>query len=149
MIVALYQPDIPQNAGTIIRLGACLGVPVHLIEPMGFTLTDKAFRRAGMDYLDAAAIVRHRSFAAFSDNRPEGRLILATTKAPVAHVDFAFAPDDTLLFGRESEGAPETVHRAADAAVKVPLVEGARALNVAVACAIVLGEALRQTKGFA
>ncbi len=146
MRLALYQPDIPQNAGTMLRLAACLGVPVDLIEPAGFVMTEKHLRRAGMDYLEHTELVRHQSWQAFI-NRPErqGRLVLLTTRADTTYVDFRFAADDTLIVGRESAGVPDAVHQFVDAAVRVPMVAGLRSLNVAVAAAMVLGEALRQT----
>ncbi len=146
MRLALYQPDIPQNAGTMLRLAACLGVPVDLIEPAGFVMTEKHLRRAGMDYLEHTELVRHQSWQAFI-NRPErqGRLVLLTTRADTTYVDFRFAANDTLIVGRESEGVPDAVHQFVDAAVRVPMVAGLRSLNVAVAAAMVLGEALRQT----
>jgi tRNA (cytidine/uridine-2'-O-)-methyltransferase len=149
MRLALYQPDIPQNAGTILRLAACLGVGVDIIEPAGFPVSDRAFRRAGMDYLDAVDVARHASWAAFEAwRRQEGaRLLLATTKANLSYVEFAFAPNDLLLFGRESAGVPDDVHDAADARLAVPMRTGLRSLNVAVAAAMMLGEALRQTGG--
>ncbi len=144
--IALYQPDIPPNAGTILRMAACLGVAVSIIEPTGFTWSDRSFRRAGLDYLDRARIVRHESFEAFRGSRAGRRLVLMTTKASLAYWDFAFRPDDVLLMGRETEGAPDNVHAAADARLLIPLQPGFRSLNVAVACAMVLGEALRQTR---
>lgn len=146
MRLALYQPDIPQNAGTLLRLAACLGVAVDLIEPAGFVMTDKHLRRAGMDYLDRAELVRHRSWQAFVD-RPErqGRLILLSTRASVDYVDFRFTTDDTLMVGRETEGVPDDVRQFVDGAVRVPMVAHMRSLNVAAAAAMVLGEALRQT----
>jgi tRNA (cytidine/uridine-2'-O-)-methyltransferase len=149
MRLALYQPDIPQNAGTILRLAACLGVGVDIIEPAGFPVSDRAFRRAGMDYLDAVDVARHASWAAFEAwRRQDGaRLLLATTKAKLSYVEFAFAPNDVLLFGRESAGAPGDVHEAADTRLAVPMRPGLRSLNVAVAAAMMLGEALRQTGG--
>jgi tRNA (cytidine/uridine-2'-O-)-methyltransferase len=148
MRLALYQPDIPQNTGTILRTAACLGVAVDLIEPAGFNASDKALRRAGLDYLDRLDFTRHDSFAAFLAARAPGRLVLATTAAATAYTDFAFAAGDTILLGRESAGVPDEVHALADARVRVPLVPGMRSLNVAVAAAMILGEALRQTGGF-
>ncbi|MBB6308354.1 tRNA (cytidine(34)-2'-O)-methyltransferase [Xanthobacter tagetidis] len=150
MILALYCPDIAQNAGTTLRTGACLGVPVHIIEPAGFPVGAAAFRRAGMDYLDAALLVRHASFAAFeASRRAEGRrLVLFTTAGETRYTDFVFAPTDALLFGRESQGVPQEVHALADARVTIPLRPGLRSLNVAVSAAMGLGEALRQTGGF-
>jgi tRNA (cytidine/uridine-2'-O-)-methyltransferase len=149
--LALYQPDIPQNTGTMLRLCACLGVTAALIEPASFPMSDRAFRRAGMDYLDAVSIERHASFAAFEAWRRARslRLILLTTAGATAHAAFAFRADDILLVGRESAGVPEAVHQAADARLAVPIRPPLRSLNVAVAAAIVLGEALRQTGGFA
>jgi len=144
MRLALYQPDIPQNAGALLRLGGCLGVPVDIIEPCGFVMGDRQLRRAGMDYLALAEWRRHASWDSFLAER-RGRLVLLTTKGSERYDRFAFAADDTLLLGRESAGAPEEVHRAADARLRVPLRPGARSLNVALAAAIVLGEALRQT----
>jgi tRNA (cytidine/uridine-2'-O-)-methyltransferase len=148
MRLALYQPDIAQNAATLIRLGACVDVPVDVIEPCGFVFSDRNFRRAGMDYLDQAAVTRHESWAAFSRDRAPGRLILLTTKGADAYTDFAFAPDDTLLLGRESAGVPVEVYAMADARLRIPLRDGLRSINVALAGAMVLGEALRQTNGF-
>jgi tRNA (cytidine/uridine-2'-O-)-methyltransferase len=147
MRLALYQPDIPQNAGALLRLGACLGVGVDIIEPCGFVLSDRRLKRAGMDYLGAAEFDRHASWANFLAAR-RGRLVLLTTKASLAYMGFAFRPDDTLLLGRESAGVPEEVHRAADARLRIPLRPGLRSLNVALAAAMVLGEALRQTGQF-
>lgn len=146
MRLALYQPDIPQNAGTLIRLGACLGVPIDLIEPCGFVLTDRHLKRSAMDYVELAAVTRHLSWSAF---RPTvtGRLILVETDGAVPYWDFAFRPDDTLMVGRESAGTPSEVSATCDAAVFIPMRLGARSLNVAVAAAMVLGEAVRQTRG--
>jgi tRNA (cytidine/uridine-2'-O-)-methyltransferase len=150
MRIALYEPDIPQNTGTILRLAACLGLPVDIIEPAGFPVTDRAFRRAGMDYLDRVSITRHGSFSDFEDwRRREGlRLVLLTTAAERSYLDHAFAADQVLLFGRESAGVPEAVHKAADARLRIPIAEGLRSLNIAMAAAMVAGEALRQTGGF-
>jgi tRNA (cytidine/uridine-2'-O-)-methyltransferase len=151
MRIALYQPDIPQNAGTILRLAACLGLEAHIIEPAGFPVSDRAFRRAGMDYLDQVAIVRHADWTAFEAwRRTAGaRLIVFTTHASACYLDHAFRPGDILLFGRESAGLPEVVHAAADARLLIPMRPQLRSLNVAVACAMAVGEALRQTGGFA
>ncbi len=145
--LALYQPDIPQNTGTMLRMAACLGVPVEIIEPAGFDVSDRNFRRAGLDYLDQAAIARHASWRAFEGWRAANgcRLVLATTKAAIAYTEFAYRPEDVILVGRESAGAPEEVHAAADARVMIPMRPGLRSLNVAVAAAMILGEALRQT----
>ncbi|NJO54328.1 MAG: tRNA (cytidine(34)-2'-O)-methyltransferase [Bacteroidales bacterium] len=148
--IALFQPDIPQNAGTLARLGACLGVPLAIIEPAGFPTSDRAFLRAGMDYLDLAVVARHASFAAFESWRLAAghRLVLFTTTAERSFVDFSFTAGDVLLFGRESAGVPDHVHAAADARLIVPMVAGVRSLNIAVAAAMALTEALRQTGGF-
>ncbi len=152
MRLALYQPDIPQNTGTILRLGVCLGIPIDIIEPCGFLLDDKRLRRAGLDYAAQAAITRHRSWSAYGEARRSGdtpgRLLLLTTTGPVDYPDFAFAASDTLLVGRESAGVPDEVHAAADARLAVPMCPGLRSLNVALAAAMVLGEALRQTQQF-
>ena len=150
MRIALYEPDIPQNTGTILRLCACLGIAAHIIEPAGFPVTDRAFRRAGMDYLDQVAITRHGSFAAFEDWRTRERLalVLLTTGAERSYLDHAFRDDQVLLFGRESAGVPDAVHQAADARLQIPMRAGMRSLNIAVAVAMVAGEALRQTGGW-
>lgn len=153
MRLALYQPDIPQNCGALIRLGACLGVALDIIEPCGFLLDDKRLRRAGLDYHAQASLTRHRSWAAFQAGRQAtgaaaGRLLLLTTGGVRPYTDFAYARGDTLLLGRESAGVPEEVHAAADARLVIPLQPGCRSLNVAQAAAMVLGEALRQTQGF-
>src|SRR5262245_40848510 len=149
MRIALFEPDIPQNTGTILRLAACLGIDAHIIEPAGFPSSDRAFRRAGMDYLDQVVIVRHASWAAFERWRKEAgsRLILCTTRASASYLDHAFRPDDVLLFGRESSGVPDEVHSAADARLVIPMRTGLRSLNVAMAAAMAAGEALRQTAG--
>ena len=147
MRVALFEPDIPQNAASIIRTCACLGVPVDVIEPCGFVFSDAGFKRAGLDYVALADIVRHSSWATFQA-KALGRLVLLTTKAALPYTDFAFAPTDTLILGRESAGVPDFVHAAASARVLIPMRPGLRSVNVAQACAMVLGEALRQTKGF-
>src|SRR5665213_173053 len=150
MRIALYEPDIPQNTGTILRLCVCLGIEAHIIEPAGFPVTDRAFRRAGMDYLDRVAIARHASFQAFEDWRAAERLglVLLTTSATRSYLEHAFKDDQVVLFGRESAGVPETVHKAADARLRIPIAEGLRSLNVAMAVALVAGEALRQTRSF-
>jgi tRNA (cytidine/uridine-2'-O-)-methyltransferase len=144
--IALYQPDIPQNTGTILRLCACLGVEAHIVEPAGFPTTDRAFRRAGMDYLDQVKLMRHADWPAFQAFRQtEGlRLVLFTTGADLSYLDHAYRPGDVLLFGRESSGVPETVHRAADTRLVIPMQPGLRSINVAMAAAMALGEALRQ-----
>ncbi len=149
MRIALYQPDIPGNAAAIMRTAACLGVAVDIIGPAGFVMSDKQFRRAGMDYLDQVTMTEHASWDAFLDGRDEGaRLVLLTTHAETEDSEFTVLADDILLLGRESAGAPEDVHAAADVRLRVPMVPGLRSLNVAQALAMVLGEALRQTGGF-
>jgi tRNA (cytidine/uridine-2'-O-)-methyltransferase len=148
MRIALFEPDIPQNLGAFIRLCACLGVALDIIEPCGFPLDDKRIRRAAMDYYDLANIARHSSWTAFRRDRAPGRLVLLTTKGARTFPDVAFEPTDTLLLGRESAGVPEQVHAAADLRLRVPLQTGARSLNVAMAASMVLSEALRQTSGF-
>ena len=149
MRIALYQPDIPQNTGTILRLCACLGIEAHIIAPAGFPTSDRAFRRAGMDYLDAVALVRHSSWQAFATWRQtqSARLLLFTTAATLSYLDYRYAADDVLLFGRESAGVPAEVHDAADVRLRIPMQPGLRSLNVAVAAAMAAGEALRQTAG--
>lgn len=146
LTLALYQPDIPQNCGTMLRMCACLGLAARIIEPAGFAASDRHFRRAGLDYLGALALTRDHSFAAFdawrrADSR---RLVLLSTKAVLAYTDFAFRPGDVLLVGRESAGVPADVHQAADVRIRIPIQPPLRSLNVAVAAAMVVGEALRQ-----
>jgi len=150
MRVALYQPDIPQNTGTILRLCACLRVPISIIEPAGFDMSSRAFKRAGLDYAQAAELHRFSGFAAFRlASEQEGcRLVLLTTQAAGIYSDFAFSPADVLIAGRESAGVPDKIHEAVDARIRVPMASGFRSLNVAVALAMVLGEGLRQTGGF-
>ncbi len=149
MRLALYQPDIPQNTAAVLRLCACLGVPVDIIEPCGFVLDDRRMRRVGMDYLDKVDIERHASWNAFrSGLGAANRLVLLTTGGEIPHTGFAYQVDDILLFGRESAGVPAAVHEAAQARLKVPLRPGLRSLNVAMTAAMVLGEALRQTDGY-
>lgn len=150
MRLALYEPDIPQNTGTMLRLAACLGVAVDLIEPCGFVWSDRKLRRAGMDYLEGVSLTRHVSWAAYRAGRANpaagaGRLVLLTTTGDTAYTAFAFHPSDTLMVGRETAGVPAEIHAAADARIVIPMVAGARALNVALAAALALGEALRQT----
>lgn len=148
--IALYQPDIAQNTGTILRLCACLGIEAHIIEPAGFPASDRAFRRAGMDYLDQVAIVRHLDWPAFDGWRRQAgtRLVLFTTTGAQSHLDFAYRDGDVLLFGRESAGVPKAAHSAADARLVIPMRPGLRSLNVAMATAIAAAEALRQTNAF-
>jgi len=153
MRLALFEPDIAQNAGTMMRLAACLGVAVDLIEPCGFIIGDAKFRRSAMDYLDHINLVRHVSWTAFQAARlarpTPGRLVLLTTRADRRYIDARFASDDTILVGRESAGVPEAVHQAADLRLLVPMQPGLRSINVALAAGMVLGEALRQTNLFA
>jgi tRNA (cytidine/uridine-2'-O-)-methyltransferase len=148
MQIALFQPDIPQNTGTILRLCACLDVSAHIIEPAGFPVSDRHFRRAGIDYLDQVNITRHDSWSKFEQWRSENRhrLILFTTKSSTSYLDCRYRADDILLFGRESAGVPDEVVAAADAKLVIPIRPGLRSLNVAVAAAMALGEALRQTR---
>jgi tRNA (cytidine/uridine-2'-O-)-methyltransferase len=147
--LALYQPDIPQNAGSLMRLCACLGVAMDIIEPCGFLLSDRNFRRVGMDYRAGVDLTRHESWETFRQDRDGGgRILLLTTKGALPYADFAFAPGDTLLVGRESAGVPDSVHAAVEARLLIPMRPGMRSLNVAQAAAMVLGEALRQTMSF-
>lgn len=146
MRLVLFQPDIPQNVGTILRMAACLDVPVEVIEPTGFVWSEQRMRRAGMDYLTLARVTRHSSWERYREDRPPGRLVLLTTKGATDLPDATFEADDHLILGQESAGVPDSVHALADLAVKVPMVADARSLNVAVSAGIVLGEALRQTR---
>jgi len=149
MRLALFQPDIPQNLGAAIRLAACLGVPLDVIEPCGFPLSDAAIRRAAMDYAAIAEVKRHSGWRDFHEGAARaGRLVLFTTRGAMPLHDFAFEPDDILLFGRESAGAPDAVHAAADARLLIPLAPGARSLNLVTAATLALGEALRQINAF-
>jgi tRNA (cytidine/uridine-2'-O-)-methyltransferase len=147
MQIALFQPDIPQNTGTILRLCACLDVTAHIIEPAGFPVSDRHFRRSGMDYLDQVALMRHDSWAKFQEWRHDQnyRLLLFTTKGAVSYLEYGYGADDILLFGRESAGVPDDVAAAADARLVIPIKPGLRSLNIAMATAMALGEALRQT----
>ncbi len=152
MRLALYQPDIPQNTGTILRMAACFGVATDVIGPAGFDMTDKALRRAGLDYLDHVTLIRHESWDAFVEARgmdaTRPRLVLLTSSASDKLSGFRSAADDILLLGRESAGVPEAVRTYADARVRIPMRAGMRSLNIAVAAAVALGEALRQTEQF-
>ena len=152
MRLALFQPDIPQNTGTLLRLGACLNVPLDIIEPCGFVFSEKALKRAGMDYLDFADYRRHDSWADFLAYRDAhsdeyGRIVLLTTHASEPYTQFQFRPNDIILMGRESAGVPETVHNKADARLLIPMNPSARSLNMAIAAGMVVGEVLRQTCG--
>ncbi|MGV1904353.1 tRNA (cytidine(34)-2'-O)-methyltransferase [Agrobacterium cavarae] len=145
--VALYQPDIPGNTGTILRLAACLGAGVDIIEPAGFDISDRNLKRAGMDYIASAALVRHVNWERFEEWRATTgrRLVLASTKAALPFTKVEYRPDDILLFGRESAGVPDHVHDKADERVLIPMVEGQRSINVAMSAAMITGEVLRQT----
>jgi tRNA (cytidine/uridine-2'-O-)-methyltransferase len=148
--LALFEPDIPQNTGTLLRTAACLQVPLHIIEPAGFDISDRTLRRAGLDYIEHARLLRHGSFPIFEKWREAAgcRLLLLTTSADKSYTDFSFQAGDVLLMGRESAGVPAEVHAAADARLKIPIAENTRSLNVAIAAAFVLGEGLRQTGGW-
>lgn len=146
--IALYQPDIAPNAATIIRMAACLGLRVRIIEPAGFVWTDSGFRRASMDYLGQADFIRDASWQNFLDATDGRRIILLTTRATQSYASFTFSSDDIVLLGRESAGVPDNVHATAHARLLIPMCEGLRSLNVAMACAMVTGEALRQLSGF-
>lgn len=153
MRLALFQPDIPQNTGTLLRLGACLDLPLDIIEPCGFIFNEKAMKRAGMDYLGMASYKRHNSWEDFLNYRKEhpekyGRIILLTTHATTAYTDFKFLPNDIILMGRESAGVPEAVHQLADSRLLIPMNQNARSINVAISAVMVIGEALRQTNLF-
>lgn len=146
MRIALFEPEIAGNVGAVLRLGACLGVAVDLIEPMGFVWNDRRVRRAAMDYIDHVSIARHAGFDAFRETAGSHRLVLFTTKASQSVYDFAFAPDDILLFGKESAGVPVTVADACQARVRIPMRPQVRSMNLASSAALALGEALRQTQ---
>jgi len=148
--LALFEPDIPQNTGTLLRTAACLRVPLHIIEPAGFDASDRALRRAGLDYIEHAQLLRHGNFPAFEQWREAdgSRLLLLTTSAEQSYADFRFQTGDVLLLGRESAGVPGDVHAAAGARLRIPIARDTRSLNVAVAAAFVLGEGLRQTGGW-
>ena len=145
--LALFEPDIPQNTGTVLRLGACMGVGVDVIEPCGFVWDEKRMRRSGMDYLDHVNLIRHASWQAFQNTNPS-RLVLLTTKADTFFNTFAFQPGDTLLLGRESAGVPDHVHQSAHASIRIPMAPAMRSINVAVSAAMVLAEALRQLNAY-
>ena len=153
MRLALFQPDIPQNTGTLLRLGACLDVEVDIIEPCGYIFSEKTLKRAGMDYLDLVKYRRHHSWEHFLQYRAEhpeeyGRIVLLTTKASEPYYDFKFQPNDIILMGRDSAGVPEEVHQTADARLLIPMNHNARSINVAVSAVMVVGECLRQTQMF-
>ncbi|MBQ8751288.1 MAG: tRNA (cytidine(34)-2'-O)-methyltransferase [Alphaproteobacteria bacterium] len=153
MRLALFQPDIPQNTGTLLRLGACLDLPIDIIEPCGFIFNERAMKRAGMDYLNLANYRRHNSwqdFLEYREQHPEeyGRLILMTTKASIPYTDFKFEPNDIILMGRESAGVPDSIHQMVDSRLIIPMNQNARSINVAVSAVMVIGEALRQTNLF-
>lgn len=146
--IALYQPDIPGNTGTLLRMAACLGIGIDIIEPAGFDLSDRGMKRAGMDYLQQAALTRHLDWERFNEWRikEQRRLILLSTKAAVPYTDFQYQSGDILLFGRESSGVPDEVHAISEARILIPMVEGARSLNLALSAAMATGEALRQIR---
>ena len=148
--LALYQPDIPQNTGTLMRLGACFGVVIHVIHPTGFAFSERSFRRAGMDYLDKGTLAEHASFAAFDQWRLEAgkRLVLLTDRARQSAYSAQYALNDILMVGRETAGVPESVAATADLAIRIPMRDGLRSINVALAATLVLGEAMRQTNSF-
>lgn len=153
MRIALFQPDIPQNTGTLLRLGACLNVELDIIEPCGFIFSERTLKRSGMDYLDMVKYRRHASWQDFLQYRQEhpeeyGRIVLLSTHATEPYYNFEFCPNDIILMGRESAGVPEDVHHFADARLLIPMNEKARSINVAVSAVMVVGEALRQTNGF-
>ncbi len=153
MRLALFQPDIPQNTGTLLRLGACLDLPIDIIEPCGFIFNEKSMKRAGMDYIEKANYKRHNSWSDFLKYREEhpeeyGRLILLTTKASIPYTDFNFRDNDIILMGRESAGVPESIHQMVDSRLIIPMNKNARSINVAISAVMVIGEALKQTNLF-
>lgn len=153
MRLALFQPDIPQNTGTLLRLGACLNLPLDIIEPCGFIFNEKAMKRAGMDYLDIADYKRHNSWQNFLDYRQQhseeyGRIVLLSTHADTPYTTFNFKPNDIILMGRESAGVPEAVHKIADSRLLIPMTPQTRSINMAISAAMVIGEALKQTNLF-
>lgn len=148
MRIALFQPDIAGNVGTILRLAACFGVPCDIIEPCGFAFSDRALKRAGMDYAEVASVTRHADWTQYAQTPSSGRLVLLSSKAERSLYDFAFEPDDRLIFGSEGAGAPEHVRQRADEALRIPMEPGFRSLNLAVAAGIALSEALRRSGRF-
>ena len=143
--IALYQPDIPQNTAAIVRTCSCLGVQLEIIEPCGFLLSDSKFKRVVMDYMDISSIKFYKSYEEFAKSKKSERIILATTKAKDIYTDFNFKKDDTLLFGRESSGVPESLHKSIKFKIKIPMKENKRSLNLATSAAIIISESLRQT----
>mgnify|MGYP000580556288 FL=1 len=143
--LALYQPDIPQNTAAIIRTCSCLGVELEIIEPCGFFLTDPRFKRVVMDYMDISSIKFYKSYEEFEKTKINQRIILATTKAKQTYINFEFKEDDTILFGRESSGVPEKLHKSIKYKIKIPMIENKRSLNLATSAAIIISESLRQT----
>jgi len=148
MRLALYQPEIPPNVGTILRLCACENIPLDIIEPCGFPFSERSLKRAGMDYIDRAQFTRHNNWQNFRDYNSGSRIILASTRADMPYTEFSFAPTDVLLFGQESAGVPEDIHTQADARLCIPMKADLRSLNIAIAAAMILGEAMRQTDQF-
>lgn len=146
--IALFQPEIPQNTGTLLRLGACMGVPVHIIEPTGFVLSDKRMRRSGMDYLDLACMHRHENWESFSRETTSDRIVYLTPSTDTSFLDFQFKSGDILLLGSESSGIPSEIADTISHQVKIPMLQGRRSLNIAIACSMVLAEALRQTGSY-
>ncbi|MDX9689988.1 MAG: tRNA (cytidine(34)-2'-O)-methyltransferase [Proteobacteria bacterium] len=146
--LSLYQPDIPTNTGSLLRLGACLGVPLQIIEPCGFVWDDKKLKRVAMDYIDHATYRRYKDWQDFKENGTQSRIVLLSTQSSIPYTAFTFQPGDTLLLGRESAGVPEEIHQSANARILIPMINGARSLNIALSAAVVLGEALRQLGGF-
>ena len=143
--IALYQPDIPQNTAAIVRTCSCLGVQLEIIEPCGFFLTDPRFKRVVMDYMDISSIKFYKSYEDFEEAKSNQRVILATTKAKERYTNFKYRKDDTLLFGRESSGVPESLHKSIKYKIKIPMIENKRSLNLATSAAIIISESLRQT----
>ena len=148
MHIILYKPDIPQNTAAIIRLGACMNLKIHLIEPCGFNLNDSRFKRIVLDYFGLCEVIRHNDFDSFLNEYKDSRIVLMTTKAKKIYHKFKFKKNDMLLFGRESAGVPEILHKTIDNKIKIPMNEKARSLNVAISVAIIASEALRQNKLF-
>lgn len=148
MELALYQPDIPQNTGTLMRLAACMKIKLHIIEPCGFVLSDKNLKRAGMDYMGQVDLVRHTSWEAFKEATKDKRLVLMTTKTDLPYTEFEYQKNDILIAGRESAGVPDSVHNECTSRVTIPMTAETRSLNIAIASAMILGESLKQTNSF-